>query len=223
MSVVPKKQLEKLQWAIAHVEPFNTNAVAIGTTVLEAAAFETRTDAANAAMTAAVAAHTASRDATLALKVALAELDIAAAGIVKQVRAKAETTGNLGVYTLASIPEPATPTPCGELTQPGLFKAFLDETGELKLTWKCTQPVAASGVGYEVWRRIGNTGSFVCLGRSGRKEFVDATIPGGTAQVTYKIRANRSTSVSPWAQFVVNFGMESGSMVASISAPKIAA
>ena len=81
---------------------------------------------------------------------------------------------------------------------------------------------------YQVWRRIDNVGTFVCVGGCGsEKKFFDATVPAGSRSVTYKIQAQRSTSKSPWAQFVVNFGVELGGMtIASVvetPAAKIAA
>jgi len=68
-------------------------------------------------------------------------------------------------------------------------------------------------------------GEFTYLGGTGMKEFTDATIPAGSAQVTYQIQATRTTAVGPWAQFNVNFGVSSGGeMTASVSeTPKMAA
>lgn len=218
MSVVPKKILQKMQWLEDHVEPFNLNAVAIGTTVLEAAAFQTKTEAARAALTAATAARSASKNATLTLKTALEAADIAAAGIVKQVGVRAETTHNPDVYALASLPAPAQPSPIGPLATASDFTVGLEVTGALNLTWKATQPTNATAVTYQIWRRIGHTGPFVCLGGVGAKNFQDATVPAGSAVVTYQIQATRSTSVSPWAQFVVSFGMDSaGATVATVT------
>jgi hypothetical protein len=69
-------------------------------------------------------------------------------------------------------------------------------------------------------------GEFGFLGNAGEKKFVDTLIPAGSSQVTYQIRAVRSTSAGGWAQFNVNFGMSSGGgMTASVveTEPKIAA
>ena len=52
-------------------------------------------------------------------------MDVAGAGIIKQVRAKAEMSGDPGVYTLAMIPPPAKPTPVGAPGLPYHLKAAL--------------------------------------------------------------------------------------------------
>ena len=228
MSVVPRKQLEKLEWCESHIAPWTTNAVAIGTTAAEVTAFETKTEAARAAMTAAVAARDAAKNATLALKNAIAAMDIASAGIVKQVRVKAETTNNPNVYVLASIPAPATPTPVGAPGTPTDFAVELFQDGSLEMKWKCVNPVGCTGVLYQVWRRVGGTGEFAYVGGTGEKKFLDNTVPGGSAFFTYKIQAVRSTAVGPWATFNVFFGAESnGTMKASVGegpgSPKLAA
>jgi len=74
---------------------------------------------------------------------------------------------------------------------------------------------------YTVSRRIGVDGPFVQLGLSGKKRFVDDTIPAGTSQIVYQIQAIRSTRVGPAAQFNVNFGTTSPSK--SKLAPRMAA
>lgn len=226
MSVVPKKVLEKIQWAEAHVGPFNTNAVAIGTTVPEAAAFEAKTEAARAALTAADAARDASKNATLALKNAIAAVDVAAAGIIKQVRAKAETTNNPNVYGLASIPAPATPTPGKAPGKATALEVALLGDGSLDLSWDCVNPVGAHGTIYHVYRRLATEAEFKFIGGAGAKKFVDASVPAGTPVVVYKVQGVRSTAAGPVAEFIVNFGTGAGgAVIASVTqaAPKLAA
>jgi hypothetical protein len=225
MSVKPRTLLQKIQWFESHVGPWNTNAVAIGTSVVEAAAFQAKTEAARAALTAADETREASKNASLALKNAVAAADVAASGVIMQIRAKAETTHNPEVYVLGSIPAPATPSGRGAPGEASNFKVELQNNGALTLTWKCANPAGTSGTSYMVWRRIG-TEQLAFLGATGLKKFVDATIPAGTVTATYQIQAFRSTMAGPWAQFNVNFTTEIGgamsAMVASQSA-KIAA
>jgi hypothetical protein len=221
MSVVPKKLLEKIQWAEAHIAPFTTNAVAIGTTVLEATAFETKTEAARAALTAAENARNASKDATNALKAAIEALDVAAAGIVKQVRVKAETTHNPAVYSLASIPAPSTPGPVGAPGKTKAFEVAVRPDGSLDITWECVNPPGCHGVIYQVYRRIEATESYQYLGGTGKKSFTDTTVPSGVPSVMYQIQATRSTSIGVANDFTVNFGVGSGGIVtASVAAGK---
>ncbi len=104
----------------------------------------------------------------------------------------------------------ATPQPLGSLGKPSDLAVSLQETGALDLSWKCSSP-RASGMTYQVYRRIGADGAFEYLGGTGEKKFTDNTLPAGSAQVTYQIQAVRSTAVGPWAQFNVNFGVGGGS------------
>ena len=89
----------------------------------------------------------------------------------------------------------------------------LRQDGSLVLRWTCRNPRGAAGTMYQVYRRIGMTGPFKYLGGSGSKRFVDETIPAGSAQLTYQIRARRSTAVGPWALFNVNFGSNSSAKI----------
>lgn len=225
MSVVPRDTVAKIQFYEDHNTPWNTNAVAIGTTTTEVTALATKTTAARAAYDAQQAAQNAAKDATLTLHLAVKAMDVAGSNIIKKVRAKAGTDGN-GVYALASIPAPATPGPVPAPGTPTDFSTTLNPDGSLKLNWKCANPPGAFGTVYQLSRRDGATGDFVAIGGSGTRTFTDATLPAGVASVTYQITAVRSTSVGISAQFIVNFGTVTGTgeRVASVvSAPKLAA
>jgi hypothetical protein len=209
MSVLPKTRIEQVEFAEEHLTVWTAEAVNIGPTAPAVADLQTKTEAARAAYLAAKEARNAAKAKTEAFYLAAKAMTDACADIIKQIKAKAAISGD-GIYTLAEIPGPATPTPVGPLTKPGDFKVTLGETGELNLAWKCTQPRGATACTYQVWRRIGNVGPYTCLGGTGRKDFTDATVPAGSASVTYKIQATRSTSMSPWAVYTVNFGVEGG-------------
>jgi hypothetical protein len=225
MSVVPRDNVTKIQFFEDHIAPWTASAVAIGTTAAAVTALQTKTEAARDAYTAQQAARQAAETATEAVKQAVEAMGVAGAAIIDQIRAAAKNTGN-NVYVLAEIPAPATPAPVGPPGTPSNFKVKLKQDGTLELGWKCNNPVGCTGVVYQVWRRFGGSGEFAYVGGNGGKEFVDATIPAGETQVTYKIQAVRSTSVGDWAEFNVNFGTNSGgTMTASVepAAPKIAA
>ena len=86
----------------------------------------------------------------------------------------------------------------------------------LNLKWECRNPRGSSCTTYEIWRQT-DGGPFVGLARSGKKSFVDQTIPPGTVQLVYQIQAVRSTAGTA-ARFSVNFGT-SGRSKASQSGP----
>jgi hypothetical protein len=160
---------------------------------------------------------------------AVAAMANAAADIIKQVRAKAAVSGD-SIYTLASIPIPATPSPKGPPGPPTALIVTLDGDGTLHLKWKCVNPAGATGTIYQVWRRDGADGEFAYLGGTGVKAFDDSTVPAGVTRVTYQIQAVRSTVQGPWSQFNVNFGAGGGGsamMIASVEqtppTPRVAA
>jgi hypothetical protein len=72
---------------------------------------------------------------------------------------------------------------------------------------------------YMIYRRLGAAGAFESLGGVGEKKFHDTTIPAGTASVTYKIQAVRSTAVGDWAEFNVNFGTGAGGGITATVTP----
>lgn len=217
MALIPDSKVGKIEFCENHVSPWTTNAVAIGTTPAAVTDWSTKTAAARAAYVAQQAAQSAAKDATTDLNVALDALMIATSSIIKQVRAKADMSGN-SVYSLASLPVPPTPTPVPAPGTPTDFKVELFVDGSLKLAWKCTNPTGAQGTIYQVWRRVTADSEFTYLGGSGTKDFIDQTIPTGASQITYQIQAVRSSAVGNWAQFNVNFGTTAaGTVTASVS------
>ena len=103
------------------------------------------------------------------------------------------------------------------LGKPSDFTVDLEQTGALNLKWKNTNPKGATGVVYQLWRRIGSEGEFTYIGGVGDKKYTDGDVPAGSAQVQYQIQAVRSTSVGPFALFIVNFGAgSSGATTASV-------
>ena len=217
MSLVPRKAIEAVQFYENHLAPWTTNATAIGTTSAAMTDLTTKATAARDAYDAQQAAQDAARTATMTFQNAVTALRVAGSAIIMNIRSKAETTGN-SVYELAQIPAPALPSPIGPLGTPNAFKVTLSQTGALELSWKCTNPQGATGTVYQLYRRIGATGEFTYIGGVGDKKFTDDTVPAGSAQVQYQMQAVRSTSVGPWALFIVNFGVSGGgTMTASVS------
>ena len=141
---LPADRSGKIEYCEARVEPFGTNAVAIGTTAPIVADYTTKVENARAALSAQTAAQNAAMAATNDLTIAIAAMVTAFSGIAKQVDVKALTAGD-GVYSLANLPPPATPTPMGPLGQPSALKVALTQDGFLDLIWKCTNPVGATG------------------------------------------------------------------------------
>jgi hypothetical protein len=217
--VLPATRVRRIEFCESHLGVFAERADSIGTTDAAVADLADKTAATRAAYEAARVARNAARSATLAYHLAAAALTLGAADIVKQVKAKAATTADDGVYALASIPAPRPPSPAPPPGKPGNFAAALNAGGSVTLKWACANPRGTSGTLYQVWRRIGEAGAFQHLGATGVKRFTDATLPAGARAVTYQIQAVRSTAAGACAQFNVNFGVAGGTAVV----PKLAA
>lgn len=120
-----------------------------------------------------------------------------------------------------------TRTPVTELGTPNKFKAEIMGNGWLLTKWQCNSP-RATGVTYQVYRKVNGETEFTYLGGTGEKKWVDDTLPAGTTQVTYQVQPTRSTAVGNWAQFNISFGTGTGGGATVMSvkeekSPKIAA
>jgi hypothetical protein len=229
MGLIPPTITGKIGFFRSKNTPWAANSTAIGTTTGAVTSLATKVATAQTRLDEQVAAQESAKNATVALHEAVHDMVAAGADIIRQIRTKAALDGN-AVYTLAEIPPPATPTPVGPPGTPTDFRVALNPDGSIKMTWKCANPAGASGTIYQVARRTGATGPFVALTSVGTRSLTDPTVPAGTASVTYRITAVRSTSVGVAAEFTVNFGTgSSGEMIASVvsvggaAAPKLAA
>jgi hypothetical protein len=192
MSLVPETKIGKIQFFNSKITPWTKCRRHWDFTAAAVTDLQTKLTNAQTKLDAQIAAEAAFRTAVAAANDAVSILMIAGMDIVKAIRAKAAVAGN-SVYELAEIPAPATPTPVNTLGKPSDFVVTLSESGALDLTWKCASP-RATGVIYQIWRRIGPTGAFDYLGGTGEKKFTDSTLPAGSSQVTYQIQAVRSTA-----------------------------
>jgi hypothetical protein len=222
---LPKKTNERIQYVEAHIEPFETNTVAIGLVSADVTDLETKTAAARAAFTLRQSLWQQAEAATSALSSAVDAMNLSWASCTNKIKGKAIQVGGTSVYDLAQIPAPATPSPIGAPGTPTDFVAELLVGGDVDLSWKCAQPAGAQGTTYQVYRRFTLSEPWSFLGACGEKKFIDATIPAGTGFVMYKVRGLRSTMTGPWGEFNVTFGAGAGdgATVTAANGPKIAA
>ncbi|MEM1010616.1 MAG: hypothetical protein AAGI46_00175 [Planctomycetota bacterium] len=219
MSVVPRKNVDKIQFFEDHISVWTAQATTIGTTEAEVTDLDTKTQAARTAYDAQQAAQNAAKAATADLNVALDAMSRAGSDIIYQIRSQAGADGD-GVYAAAQIPVPATPSPSAAPGTPYELKTEVNGNGELMLSWKCDNPAGTSGTIYQVYRSTNGSLDFEYLGGVGSRKFVDATIPAGATQITYKMQAVRSTAAGMWATFNVLFGsnvQSSATPTASVS------
>jgi hypothetical protein len=210
MSVLPDSRLALVEFCEQHVPIFTTNAVAIGLTPAAVTAMDTLAKAARAKHTAQQIAKDAAKAATGQFYNAEDALRDSIANLVLIIKTYAETTNNPNVYTLAQIPPPSPPTPRAAPGQPTAIKVELLTGGQVKFSWKSTN---AGGGYFTIKRRLAGTQDpFVIAGSSDRRNFVDATLPGGGGPWEYAIQGFRSTSMGPAA------GPESDHLIVSLGA-----
>ncbi len=205
MSLVPDDTTGRILFFESHLDRWTQKAAELGFSPAQIADMTALTQSARAALREQHMAQNAAMGATVKLREAIDEMMTAGAVMIRQVRLRAAAEGP-AIYPLASIDPPAKPSPIGAPGKPDNFKVALDVIGAVTLRWTCKNPRGAVGTTYHVWRRIGTSGPFACLGATGAKKFVDDTLPQGLAQVTYQIQAVRSTKAGPWARFEVSFG-----------------
>jgi hypothetical protein len=215
MRLLPKDKSGKIEFCKVHLAAWAEHAAAIGTTPEQVAELATRTEAARLALIEQDQAQQAARAATLRLKIAIENMTSSASAIILQIRSEAGRGGD-GVYLLAQISAPAKGSPIAPPGRPFGFKAELDAIGGLRLTWKCRNPRGSQGTIYQLWRRI-DGGKLTYIGGTGRRRYVDATVPAGSAGVMYQIQAVRSTAKGDWATFNVVLGTRiRGKMLATM-------
>jgi hypothetical protein len=89
------------------------------------------------------------------------------------------------------------------------------------LAWRCNNPVGCTSVIYQIYRKVEASGDYSYLGGAGARRFVDLTVPAGVPSVMYQIQGTRSTAAGDAAEFVVNFGVNTGgAMTATVSAAR---
>ena len=212
MGIVPPSRIGKVQFYEAHIQPWTTNAAAIGLTPADVAALAAATGAARVAYNAMLAARDAAKAATQNFygKVSIMHSDPGAGSdMIDTIKNFAQSNDNPNVYVLAQIPPPAQG---GAVPPPGTpfdFRVGLRQDGAVELRWKCNNPSGAAGTVYEILRGVSG-GALQFVDNAGERLYLDQTVPANSGPVTYQITGVRSTLRGDPAQFTVQFGAGNG-------------
>ncbi len=207
MSTVPRKGSDAIPWVQAHITPWTTNAEMLKLDPTVIASLDSLADLAESRRVALEAAETARSNALLAYNQSVKDMRTLASGQVATIRSTARNSADpTTIYTLAGIPAPADPSPRPAPGVPTGFKVQLLQGGSITLTFKCPNPARTGPVTYRVERRIGAQTPWVFFKNAKERAFTDATIPQGTALVSYRITAQTSTNDGNPAIFGVEFG-----------------
>ena len=219
---IPNDDASFIAWARTHADIWagGQTPPAIGLSPAEVAAFAAKTAAAEAAYSAMLAARQASLDATALKDTRFADLRAEASADLSRIDAFATTTGNPGVYPLAGIPAPKTPSARTAPPAPTDLRTIVGTDGSVTLTFKAT---TGGGATYLVQRRTtsieGLESPYAFMGFAGDdKKFVDNAVPEGVRSVGYRVAARLSSGPqSGWSVTrTIPFGSQDNSPVGRI-------
>jgi hypothetical protein len=155
---------------------------------------------------AALIAREEAKMATLALHQSLGLLNKKGSAIVQTIRAKAKADDNPNLYVLADIRPPAAPTPSGIAPVPRSLEGFIDNDGNVVISWKGS---LAHATFFTVWRRLPGETEWTQLGSVRSRKFHDTSLEAGTPAASYKVFAVRSSGTSEGSEILtVVFGTQ---------------
>ncbi|MCL4220455.1 MAG: hypothetical protein KJZ65_03700 [Phycisphaerales bacterium] len=217
--VVPDTRQEMIAWYAQRAASWAANANNIGLNTSQVTALATLINAAQTSESAAAAARSASKNATLTYHSNAATLKEFGAGLVKTIKAYAEATNNTTVYSLASIPPPAKPGPLGPPEMPSDVRAVLNNNGQVELRWNGTRAGATS---FRIERNIfpinGNPSNWQLIDVVEERSYIDSHVPQGLVMALYRVIAQRAGGMSVASEpGQVIFGTGSSSSASSSS------
>lgn len=197
---------EAIAFFQARLATWAANAVAIGSTPEEIGAFSTLVSAAATARDAQIDAINLKKASTQTYHTSTDEMRTAGVALIGRMKNFAKYTQDPQVYALAQIPEPQPGEPTPPPGVPFNPDVTLRQGGRIIVAFRSVNPGSVGGVTYEVYRQLDGQGEFAYLLTSGERAFEDQALPSGTAMANYMVRGRRSTTIGPFAEFVVRFG-----------------
>lgn len=192
MATVPTNVQECLTFYRTHLAFWSDNAPTIGLEPAAVAELADLLESARQATDAAALARQAARGARLRRQEAMEALTARGSALIATVRAYAQSQGDVTVYARAALRPPKIPAPRPAPGTPFLPRWRLPGDGTLELSWRCRSPGRRGGVVYEIRRSDGERGPMRFLATSGRRRFVDRSLPPGASALVYAITAVRS-------------------------------
>jgi hypothetical protein len=227
MSQIPSSPRSAVYtWCEARVEPWETNALAIGLTVAEAQAFSASVTAFASAISNQAKAKAAYEAATDGVNEAYRTMRRNMTNGITDIRQFAEQSSNpTGVYELSQVPPRAAASTAPPPGRPFDFSVELvDTTGAVQLRWKCQNPPGTQGTSYIIRRRLPTETAFSFVGVTGEKRFVDNTFIAGPDRVEYTVQAQRADSAGPVSSiFTINFGLPGAGREVTVTSASVAA
>lgn len=209
MSVPPAPIVDRIEWFEQRIDSWTAAPTTLGLTAAQCTALDAAIVAARKSYTDAQAARIAAKNATMNQSIAMRTLSDLGGDAIRYIRAFAQgkptPEARDAVYSAASVPPLAPPTPAGPPEVPTDLVGDPNADGTVTLRWKGS---TANQTFFSIWRRVGNNTTWMQIGAVATKTFIDATVPGGTPSVRYYVRAQRENQLSPASdEAIVNLGM----------------
>lgn len=196
MPVQPRKKVENIEFFEQRVPIWAANAAQLQLTPEEVGQLDALTDAARATYTTAQLRASEAETATGNQDQAIQAMRDLGADLIKKIRVAARQTGDPSLFGLAQLPEPKEPAPIPPVEASNIVFDLLPN-GTLELSW---DGKVSTGTTYIVRRALtpagGAPGSFHDLGFADEKRYIDSTIPPGTAEASYVVRAKKGSTIT---------------------------
>ncbi len=192
MRVVPVTNAAKIAFFETHLPAWEANPDTIGLTAEQVADLRASTTEARAAFNDAQQARDAAQAATLRQTQAVIKMAALGGGLIKTIRAFAETTDDRSVYAEAQIPLPRRGSPLGPAPTPTNLTFELRTDGAIELRWDAeTKGRTAFIIERQTQRPGERLGPWRLIGTATAKTFTDAALPTGLECAVYRVTAER--------------------------------
>jgi hypothetical protein len=227
MTVIPKRELEQIEFCEARVTAWTGAPTTIGLTAGQVLALSAATTAARTAYTSTLTTRNSAKAATTLFQGQRTTMLGQIRDLVRIVKGFAEASANpAAVYAAAQIPPPVPPEPLPAPGKPTDFLVLLNPDGSVTLSWDSTGASASSGAYFAISRRLPGQPGFTPLGGAPgstselrRASYTDGTIPAAAAAegVRYIVQGFRGTRAGEASDAViVQFGLGEGGGFASV-------
>jgi hypothetical protein len=193
MSVLPESRRDQIIWFQNRLALWATHAAEIGLGDAQVSDLSGLVTAATTALEQAEIARDTARSRTADFHSATDVMRTTGAALIKTIKAFAAASEDSKVYTLANIPEPASPTPAPPPEAPSAVFTTVNNDGSVTLKWMFKNN-ASSPVSFQIFRKIEGQTTYSLVASTALKSHTDTAITPGTPSISYMVRAIRGKS-----------------------------
>lgn len=226
----PRTPVGRLVWLENRLADWTANAAELGIgddELAELTSFiaNTRTKYDNA-----VTQRSIATAATKQFRQAAEPMNALGGALIRNIRSRADITGDEDLYALARINPQSPPSPAPAPMMPTNLDRTVNNNGSITVRWKSVNPPGVTGTSFMIYRKFGtatgeganDVNGYRQIGTVGVKNYTDEHVPAGTPSVYYMIRALRGDKMSGFTDpLVVYLGaapMDNGDSSLTIAA-----